>query len=623
MARYDAPPGAEEVETLWLKAAGRRIKVTKWTDNGRWYFSFAFNLALKDHLKQLEGTRFDWDNKWWHMPITQHNAWQLSYLKNENPYAQYDTKIIPFEGGRPELRIHQREMIQFILDRKRCVLAGEMGVGKTLTLIQVMELSGIKDWLWLGPKSALYSVMLEFRQWKAKVWPCEFMTYERFASMVKKEESLTGRDHEILQHPPMGLVCDESYKIKNPRSQRGRAIRYLADRMREVYGDKCFIVCMTGTPAPKSPLDWWNQCRVACPGFLIEGDKYKFDNRLAIYAEETKSDGGQYRKLLGWKRGEGECDICAQKQEAHVIADHIYVPANDEVTGLYKRMRGLVGVWLKKDCLDLPEKQYRRIYLEPDSDTLSAADIVAKTTTRAAHALILLRELSDGFQYREMDTGKRKTCSSCNGNCQVSDCDDVTGSVTIVDCPTCSGTGSVSVYERRTIEVPCPKYEQLKLDLDAYEEAGRVVIYGGFHGTIDRCVNVCSTEGWSIIKVTSDGFWCSENCNSPTEMLEMFADLNGIDKVAFIGHPGAAGAGLNLTASPVEIFVSNDFNAGSRRQAEDRIHRMGMRGAMIIDYIHLNTDRIVLDNLLEKKELEAITLGDIKTALESREARSM
>lgn len=72
--------------------------------------------------------------------------------------------------------------------------------------------------------------------------------------------------------------------------------------------------------------------------------------------------------------------------------------------------------------------------------------------------------------------------------------------------------------------------------------------------------------------------------------------------------------GLTLTASPAAIFYSNDFKAENRMQAEDRIHRIGMdesRGATIIDLFCLETDRMIYENLLKKKDLQRITMGDI------------
>ena len=105
----------------------------------------------------------------------------------------------------------------------------------------------------------------------------------------------------------------------------------------------------------------------------------------------------------------------------------------------------------------------------------------------------------------------------------------------------------------------------------------------------------------------------------------MFQDwLVDYEKVAFVGHPKSAGMGLTLTASPVVIYYSNDFDMEARVQSEDRIHRIGLdmnRGATIIDLIHLSSDLKVLENLQKKRDLQSLSLGEFKMALESQEER--
>src|SRR5438128_11677195 len=95
-------------------------------------------------------------------------------------------------------------------------------------------------------------------------------------------------------------------------------------------------------------------------------------------------------------------------------------------------------------------------------------------------------------------------------------------------------------------------------------------------------------------------------------------------RVAYIGQTEAGGIGLDLTASPVGIYYSNDFNANSRIQSEDRGHRPGMdlnKGYTIIDILHLPTDKKVLDNIQMKRDLQAITLGDLSRVLETTNER--
>jgi hypothetical protein len=58
-------------------------------------------------------------------------------------------------------------------------------------------------------------------------------------------------------------------------------------------------------------------------------------------------------------------------------------------------------------------------------------------------------------------------------------------------------------------------------------------------------------------------------------------------------------------------------------QSEDRIHRIGMKDkALIIDLIHLPIDKYVLTNLQRKKDLQAISMGELNANLASLENSS-
>jgi SNF2 family DNA or RNA helicase len=662
-----------------LKAGRYMEPVTITKEGERLFIHSGYNKILIEAIKSFAGSKWhgndDEPRKAWSVTDSVRNRFQLRFLAYPgaghpgNPYNPYDRKLVQFTPNRSNLYAHQIEIAQHCLTRRQCVIAAEMGTGKTLAAIEVIENSGMDDWLWVGPKAANYSVQLEFKRWRAKKLP-KFYTYEQLKKLLA--------DWPDNRRAPQGLFVDEASRCKNPTAQRTQCVRHVADSVRREWGDSGFVVLMSGTPAPKSPVDWWSLAEIACPGFLREGTVEKFKQRLAIIAmQEQYVGGGAYPKLVAWRDDEKKCNICGlyEDAECHASAEevnvfgaeaacHLYTPSVNEVQHLYERLKGLVYVKFKRDCLDLPDKQYREIICKPTTSILNAARAIQVSAPNTITGLILLRELSDGFQYIQTVIGTA-VCETCSGTRTIEhpvdenspDEDfptpeeieagrrrneeeqsayengfDVESTFSgkeikigraVGACPACNGTGFRDKTARSVKQIPCPKEEALKNLLDEHDDVGRIVIYGGFTGTIDRICSAVKSAGWNFIRVDGRG-WVSDIPGDPQKMLLNFQEEKiKYPRLAFIGHPGSAGMGLTLTASPTVLYYSNDFNAESRIQSEDRIHRPGMdanRGATIIDLIHLPTDKLVLDNLKKKRRLQDITMGELKSQSEKAEA---
>ena len=597
------------------------IPVTLKFDGDKIFIQFKFNRNLISEIKAMEGARwhgFDEKNprKIWSVKNSPRNIFQINYLQGLNPYSYFDSEIICHTYNRP-LRNHQKDMTNFILTRHHCIIAGDLGIGKTLTAIEAMERSGFKDWWYIAPKSVLKAIERELKIWNSEIHP-KFITYQGLVKIIKNWEN---------QKAPRGVIFDESSRIKNPNAQRSQAAMILANDIRTDWGKDGYIILMSGAPAPRSPVDWWSQCEIACPGFLKEGNQMKFKKRLAIIVDKESITGGVYPSLESWLDDEKKCKICGQYQENH-SDDHKFEPSKNEVSFLYQRMNGLVMVKLKKDCLDIPDKQYRIIQLEPSNQIINLAKTIVAQAPTVISGITLLRELSDGFQYQEEETGV-KECSICHGTKKINN-PLYTGlspkeiskngfeyGPEVINCDGCNGNGVIKVYKRISVQIDCPKEKALINLLDEYTEIGRTVIYAGFTGSVDRCVQICQKCGWETIRVDGRGWMLSETLKG--DALDIFQDqLTKYPRVAFVAQPSAGGLGLTLTASPTIIYYSNDFNAESRIQSEARIHRLGMdenRGATIIDLIHLETDQLILDNLKKKRQLQSLTLGEVEKVL--------
>jgi hypothetical protein len=293
-----------------------------------------------------------------------------------------------------------------------------------------------------------------------------------------------------------------------------------------------------------------------------------------------------------------------------------------------------------EDCLDLPDTILHIVRVKPHIDTIRAAELIKNSSHRAPQKLILLRELSDGFQYKDVEDGI-VTCPRCNGTKVVEEVDTehddapfqmsmepVFGDANLVEkaCPYCSGEGVVPSYRVEPDFVASPKDAFVSYLLSEYEEYGRFIFWASFTAAIDRVTMLCLQAGWTVLRIDGRGLTvitpegeglmstdvaldCMDYSNKHhNDLLRMFP------KVCIVSHPSSGGMAYTFTSAPADCYFDNDFNVESKIQSAARKRRGGMcltRGVHQYELIHLPTDLLVLQRLNEKRNLQATTLNDL------------
>jgi len=635
-----------QTKLIYRSSSGTLLKapVTLEYKDGRiWFLKSPF--GLKDEIKAMSGSRwhgYDTPKKMmWSVEDNFRNQFQLHYLMGKNVYEWFERPLIEHEYSRP-LMEHQKDLTNHGLSYHYQIWAAEMGVGKTLSAQEVIERSGVPYWYWVGPKTSLSNIQREFRKWNF-VETCatiEYMTYEHLVRIMdeyKKGNPLPG-----------GVIFDESSRLKTSTSQRSKAAFKLASLIRSTNMWDGYCILMSGTPSPKKPTDWFSQCEIAWPGFLKEGNIKAIQSRLAFMVKH-ELDTGTFWKPMGWRDNENKCSLCGElfEEGAHELDPyepndeyHEFVPSKNEVAYMFERLEGLVVVKHKKDCLNLPDKRYRKIECTPSKSLLRVAKTLVDAAPNAMTGMTLLRELSDGFQYRDVDDGTRP-CNHCPESKGIVDEwfnpstersyqdislleDNLINKLEKrqVKCPKCHGSGEMKKIKRITREVPCPKEKALRDLLEECEETGRIVVFAGFTGSVDRCVSICHKEGWAVVRCDGRGFQVTlpdGTMTTDAEPLDFWADLENNPRVAFVAHPESGGMSLTLTEARMAVYWSNSFKPEYRIQSEDRIHRKGMDenlGCVIVDLIHLPTDERVVDIIRENRKLELMTMGKIMKGIQ-------
>lgn len=557
-------------QTVKCVFGNKAVPVTLEPDGDLTWVAFPFHREMIDEIKAMKGAQWRKELKLWTISNCKRNFYAFRLLANDSAIVkQYFSgeQHFPVEG----VWKHQQEMVDFILSHRRVLLGAEMRTGKTRPTIQSFLMSEHKVCWFVTTKSAFSGIFRESRKWFAdRVQAFEYgqagyvkqdckviyiMTYDKFTSVVK--EWPAGRT------PPGFIVFDECQKLKTPSSQRTEmAMKLVYDLVEPTYQGREYVVGLSGTPSPKNPVDWWSQCEVIRAGFVREGDQKKMEWRIGTH--EQTGAAGEFWKLSGWKEG--------------------------EVHKLYLRLSGLVKIWLLRDCIELPAKRYEVVELTPSEELLRVAQFIVDTEDNASVIRTKLRQLSDGFQYESEYNAERN-----------------------------------EMVRVGMTYVGSPKEIALKADLEEHEDDGRLVVYSAFQGSVDVITKICLSHGWHVLQMDGRGrflFDPSRSKISTTEAIELAlgemdrsSDTKQIEKLIVNAQTDAAGTGLEFSASRTIIYYSNSDSGEGRMQSEARGYSANMdkvRGGLIKDYCHLPSDYLVRQHLLEKKDLQSISMGAMK-----------
>lgn len=526
--------------------------------------------GLKDEIKAFKGPRwhgFDKENprKLWSIDNCPRNVFQIKALMGEDVYAHFEQPLVDLDMSklRDGTELHQVDMVRRGLTYRYQIFGAEQGLGKSLVGMTIAELAG-GEWWYIGPKSAGESFQLEMEKWNTTANISQILTFEAAQKIVKYQSF----------DLPVGILVDESSGVKTQTANRTIAIQWLADAIREKFlpENSGYVILLSGTPTAKRPSDIWSQAEIAWPGFLREGSTKAFQQRYAIVEEREDMDGIKYPVLKGWRA--------------------------EEVAELPNRLQGLMTVYRKADCLNLPKKNFRQVVLQPSEKVLRVGRALSKIAPNTITALGWLRALSSGFQYVMKEDGKIP-CPACLPG---------------VPCHICNDTKEIPTKKRHTQMVNTPKQKALVEEITGHQ---RIVVAASFKGSIERCRKAALELGYATCVIDGDG-WVSYDVHGElmkgVHPLRHWKDCP--DPVCLIGNPASCRFGITLIEAKKMVFFDNSFSAEHRLQMIDRIHRIGQTEPVeYVDLIHLPVDQLVVDTLDNNRELELLSLGAIRESL--------
>jgi SNF2 family DNA or RNA helicase len=227
----------------------------------------------------------------------------------------------------------------------------------------------------------------------------------------------------------------------------------------------------------------------------------------------------------------------------------------------------------KKECLDLPDKIYATRLYQLGNETRSHYENIKQSfmtelksgqiveAKNGLSALVRLQQICSGFLPDLIDE-----------------------------------EGSKRVYEIFS-------YERAEIALDMVNQLeGQVIIWARFIPDL-KCITGVFHKKYRNDIATYD-------------QVDQFK--NGKKKILLANQAKGIGGNLQESGCQNMIYYNNSFNLIHRQQSEDRVHRMGMFGALTIFDIAADrtVDKKITENLTAKKNLASFVLDDIRQMIE-------
>lgn len=531
---------------------------------------FKFSHEFVERIRKVPGRKWNPDAQHWTVPASEAKTLARAF----EPFSLAIDPALLGETEEPELEVpkvpkryifktepydHQRIAFSHAVTKKRFALLMEMGTGKTKVAIDALQYwYERKDWqvsLVLAPKAILHNwtreVEVHGRSLTARVIEGTPKQKVAIASTPKpgtvyvmNYEGLLNEDlFEALQRLPIGaMILDESTRIKNPKARQTKLSWKLGKHVP-------LKLVLTGTPITQSPLDAFGQFFFLDPAILRHTSYYSFRNEFAQLGGFNGKQVVAYRNLPRLKKR---------------IHDHSF------------RV-------LKRDCLDLPPKVYRRItfkldpkqmkvYEQMQSDAVVALKETTSVATNVLVKLMRLQQITSGY------------------------IGDEDGEVTHL-----------------------PKNAKLEVAREVIEEVveggHKVIVWTRFRPDIE----LLST---ALRKAKIDHVTFHGDTADRQGTIDRFQ--NERDVSVFLGQIQTGGMGITLTAADYVVYYSNSFSLQDRLQSEDRPHRIG-QDAERVTYIDLvaeeTVDELVLDAISQKKNVADYVTGDAKNILSQLERK--
>lgn len=501
--------------------------------------SFAYHPMLVKCIKRIPTARYHADGKYWEVSrndvtyLQRMGEWAKAYryvtnvmwMEDREPVQTYEPLPLPTLDVPHNLLIepygYQREGIAYAIEKKRCILGDEQGLGKTVEAIGLLTATRAFPALVICPASlkinwqremrrfgGLTAVIIDDRNrdtwqrfWElkrsdgrpcAEVFICNYESLRKFfVAKIRREGrfSLKSVDFDERISLFRTVIIDESHKCKTSSTQQSKFVQGICQ-------GKEYILELTGTPVVNNNVDLIQQLNIM--------------GRL--------EDFGGYTKFMA--------RYCAGERKASHLKELNYLLRKN----CFVRR-------LKKDVLtQLPDKT--RSYLVTDIDNMTEYKEAERDIIRY---LVKWQDADDEKIQRAIRGAVMVKMGILK---QISARGKVQGAVDIIH-------NTIDGAEGQKLIVFCFLKE----------------VVAALKREFPKAVTVTGEDSAAQKQEAVDRFQTDADCR------------------LIILNYKSGGVGLTLTAASNVLFVEFPWTAADCVQAEDRAHRNGQKNAVNCVYL--------------------------------------
>ncbi len=459
---------------------------------------------------------------------------------------------------------HQKKAVEFAKSNPAVGLFFEMGTGKTLTAIKMLEdrfteSRQILPTLILCPKIVCTNWRNEFQKFshvpkqnihvllgsgaqRLKILKNAVMVSPNQIFIMNYEGLQMKEVFGVLKSLSLKcMVLDEAHRIKDPGGARAKLALDLAYGVRYKYA-------LTGTPILNSLMDIFNIFKFLDNGKTFGENFYRFRSRWFI--DENSRFAGRHNYFPKW----------APRPEA-------FDEFNKIIYTICLRAK-------KSECLDLPKFTEENVYVQLGADQARMYKEMKKdfltyvatlTESGEPQAVVAQLAVTKSLRLLQIVTGHAKT-----------------------------DAGEIFRVKDN------PRLKALEELLEEHAPEHKIIVWSIFKENYQEIKEACAN-----LKLKYSELHGGILDRDRDEMIRSFQEEPEVR--VMIANQQAGGIGVNLTASDLSIFYSRSFNFEHDEQAEGRNYRKGSEVHKSVTRINIvaegTIDELVAESLLTKEKV--------------------